>query len=229
MKNFFSNGRRRLRRAAARLNDPERTRRENLRRKEKRKLAALAAAAAARENNNVTVPNVSSAETTSENSPVKDSAVLSPERRALMEKLADKVHRSAAQKSRVTLMNDSLVTLSNPYDESIPVYDSQLQQLTHATLQQPIYEISNNQLTADTLSPITYAEPFNNMILDTSTMKTFDNISKNEALSMSSLLDDPLTQLTCDPPYLLPPTDSLLSLQTDSPLSSPSWSSTLLS
>lgn len=95
VKNFFSNGRRRLRRAAARLNDPERTRRENQKRKEKRRLAALAAAASAA---NADKNNPRGLGDGNGDSQGKEPPILSPERRALMEKLAVKVQRSVAQK-----------------------------------------------------------------------------------------------------------------------------------
>lgn len=104
VKNFFSNGRRRLRRAAARLNDPERTRRENERRKEKRRLAALASAAqAGTEGKGVGfssgVKTASPRSQPADSPPPREAPVVSPERKALMEKLADKVQRSVAQRS----------------------------------------------------------------------------------------------------------------------------------
>lgn len=109
VKNFFSNGRRRLRRAAARLSDPERTKRENERRKEKRRLAALASAALAggegKGGGGVGAGATSSIKVMAPHSPpadsstTKDTPVVSPERKALMEKLADKVQRSVAQRS----------------------------------------------------------------------------------------------------------------------------------
>ncbi|KAK7066361.1 hypothetical protein SK128_027859 [Halocaridina rubra] len=108
VKNFFSNGRRRLRRAAARLNDPERTRRENERRKEKRRLAAKASAALSSgenksNNNSLHSTKVLSPRSSTESPSPKETPFISLERRALMEKLADKVQRSKAQKS---LAND---------------------------------------------------------------------------------------------------------------------------
>ena len=105
VKNFFSNGRRRLRRAAARLNDPERTRRENERRKEKRRLAALASAAQAGVEgkgglgSSSGVKSVSPRSLPADSPPPREAPVVSPERKALMEKLADKVQRSVAQRS----------------------------------------------------------------------------------------------------------------------------------
>ncbi|XP_037782553.1 uncharacterized protein LOC119578945 [Penaeus monodon] len=104
VKNFFSNARRRLRRAAARLSDPERTKRENERRKEKRRLAALASAtmASVEGRGSVSLTNTSKAptpRTPPADSPPPKETVVSPERRALMEKLADKVQRSVAQRT----------------------------------------------------------------------------------------------------------------------------------
>ncbi|CAL4080896.1 unnamed protein product [Meganyctiphanes norvegica] len=112
VKNFFSNGRRRLRRAAARVQDPERTQRENQRRKEKRRLAAIAAAVNNNNNNNnIERCTVSSSigmrsivSSTSQDNAMdvntqKEPPQISPQRRALMEKLADKVQRSVAQRS----------------------------------------------------------------------------------------------------------------------------------
>lgn len=104
VKNFFSNARRRLRRAAARLSDPERTKRENERRKEKRRLAALASAtmASVEGRPSVSLANtskVSTPRTPPAESPPPKETVVSPERRALMEKLADKVQRSVAQRT----------------------------------------------------------------------------------------------------------------------------------
>lgn len=105
VKNFFSNGRRRLRRAAARLNDPEKTKRENERRKEKRRLAALASAASAGIEGKGGLGSSGGSKTSSPRSlpadspPPREAPVVSPERKALMEKLADKVQRSVAQRS----------------------------------------------------------------------------------------------------------------------------------
>ena len=249
VKNFFSNGRRRLRRAAARINDPERTKRENLRRKEKRKLAAMAQAAA-KENNSTITPHVSSPEPVAE-PVVKETTVLSPQRRALMEKLADKVHRSAAQKSRITLMNESSpMNLTPPYEEKVPIYDAQLQHITQAAVHtvqhsnqqqqiQPMFtevssttSLSNQQQLLEPISP--FVEPYNSLSMDTSPTKfTFDSLIKSDNISLnsfSSLIDDPLTQLTCENPFPLSTSDSLLSLAPpDSPLSSSNWASTLLS
>lgn len=105
VKNFFSNGRRRLRRAAARLNDPERTKRENERRKEKRRLAAQASAANAAGEGKGGPGSSGGSKTASPRSmqadspPPREVPIVSPERKALMEKLADKVQRSVAQRS----------------------------------------------------------------------------------------------------------------------------------
>ncbi|KAG0718803.1 hypothetical protein GWK47_051754 [Chionoecetes opilio] len=104
VKNFFANARRRLRRAAARLNDPERTRRENERRKEKRRLAALASATQGSPEGkggvgSASVKMSSPRRSPSDSPPPREPPVVSPERKALMEKLADKVQRSVAQRS----------------------------------------------------------------------------------------------------------------------------------
>ncbi|XP_050713765.1 uncharacterized protein LOC126996891 [Eriocheir sinensis] len=105
VKNFFSNGRRRLRRAAARLNDPERTKRENERRKEKRRLAAQASAANGGGEGKGGPGSSGGSKTSSPRSlpadspPPREAPIVSPERKALMEKLADKVQRSVAQRS----------------------------------------------------------------------------------------------------------------------------------
>ena len=101
VKNFFSNARRRVRRAAARLSDPEKSRRENRKRKEKRRLAALAAAAAAVAKGFVVADGlvVSGTKPQPGEGIQKDQPIISPQRKALMEKLANKVHRSAAQKN----------------------------------------------------------------------------------------------------------------------------------
>lgn len=108
VKNFFSNGRRRLRRAAAKLSDPERSKRENERRKEKRRLTALASAALASGHSRIggisggmgakaMAPSVPAVDSPSNN----QTQLVSPERKALMVKLADKVQRrsGAAQRS----------------------------------------------------------------------------------------------------------------------------------
>ncbi|KAK8384604.1 hypothetical protein O3P69_014282 [Scylla paramamosain] len=133
VKNFFSNGRRRLRRAAARLNDPERTRRENERRKEKRRLAALASAAQAGADGKG-VGSSGGTKTSSPRSlpadspPPREAPVVSPERKALMEKLADKVQRSVAQRS---LAADLELASSNTLQQ--PTHTPQPpQQLSHA-------------------------------------------------------------------------------------------------
>lgn len=108
VKNFFSNGRRRLRRAAAKLSDPERSKRENERRKEKRRLTALASAALANGHSRVgAISGGMGAKSVAASVPTVDSTsnnqaqLVSPERKALMEKLADKVQRrsGAAQRS----------------------------------------------------------------------------------------------------------------------------------
>lgn len=109
MKNFFSNGRRRLRRAAARLNDPERTRRENQKRKEKRRLAALAASASAANGDKGGGPSSKGSHEGGggDAHSSREPPVLSPERRALMEKLAVKVQRSVAQKGLASGIGES--------------------------------------------------------------------------------------------------------------------------
>ena len=107
VKNFFSNARRRVRRAAARLSDPERSRRENRRRKEKRRLAAIAAAAAAEGQLSSDSAQVTNLTKGPQGEPVKEPSTLSPQRKALMEKLADKVQRSAAQRNLTSLPETS--------------------------------------------------------------------------------------------------------------------------
>ncbi|KAK3878176.1 hypothetical protein Pcinc_017172 [Petrolisthes cinctipes] len=111
VKNFFSNGRRRLRRAAAKLSDPERSKRENERRKEKRRLTALASAAIANGDGRTgSINGGTGPKTIATNVPATDSPSnsqtqhVSPERKALMEKLADKVQRrsGAVQRSLAT-------------------------------------------------------------------------------------------------------------------------------
>lgn len=124
VKNFFSNGRRRLRRAAARLSDPERTRRENERRKEKRRLAARASAALTNGEHKGSINSISntkmlSPQATIESPPPKETPLVSLERRALMEKLADKVQRSKAQRSLATdlgiLQTTTMTTTSQDF------------------------------------------------------------------------------------------------------------------
>ncbi|XP_066985670.1 uncharacterized protein [Macrobrachium rosenbergii] len=157
VKNFFSNGRRRLRRAAARLNDPERTRRENERRKEKRRLAARASAAAL-SNGETTKSSGSSSSagslaatkssvpTTVESPPPKETTFVSLERRALMEKLADKVQRSKAQRS---LTSDAGVLQSTTSNTSTS--QDFLSQSTQDLLIHPISDILS-QASQDILS-----------------------------------------------------------------------------
>lgn len=135
VKNFFSNARRRVRRAAARLHDPERSKRENRKRKEKRRLAALSAVASAAgatddaklasstERSKVGLTSASGARVSStlvngdnsaDTSRLDTSNNVSPLRRALMEKLADKVQRSAAQKSLAFSESASVKTNNEP-------------------------------------------------------------------------------------------------------------------
>ena len=110
VKNFFSNARRRVRRAAARLSDPERSRRENCRRKEKRRLAAQAAAAAADGNFTVEASSFSSSQKTPQGEVTnREPCTVSPQRRALMEKLANKVQRSAAQRNLAAVQDLGVV------------------------------------------------------------------------------------------------------------------------
>ncbi|XP_064098786.1 uncharacterized protein LOC135209990 [Macrobrachium nipponense] len=167
VKNFFSNGRRRLRRAAARLNDPERTRRENERRKEKRRLAARASAAALSNGDTnkscsgsgssssssssssagSLAATKSSMPTTVESPPPKETTFVSLERRALMEKLADKVQRSKAQRS---LTSDPGVMQSTTSSTSTTSQDF-LSQSTQDLLIHPISDILS-QASQDILS-----------------------------------------------------------------------------
>ncbi|XP_045604266.1 uncharacterized protein [Procambarus clarkii] len=160
VKNFFSNGRRRLRRAAARLNDPERSRRENERRKEKRRLAALSSALSIGDGKvAAVVARVTSPQTPPADSPPpKETPVVSPQRKALMEKLADKVQRSVAQRSLAAdldlLRSNSSQTLMNQNSHIFLSHSSQeiLTQPPNDILSQASHDILT-QTTHDLLTP----------------------------------------------------------------------------
>ncbi|XP_042233992.1 uncharacterized protein LOC121874109 isoform X2 [Homarus americanus] len=159
VKNFFSNGRRRLRRAAARLSDPERTKRENERRKEKRRLTALASALSAGEGKvgaavTSTVKVMSPQTPPADSPPPKETPVVSPERKALMEKLADKVQRSVAQRSlaadldllvptssQTLLTHSSQTFLSQPNDILAHPPNDILSQASHDILSQSTHDL----------------------------------------------------------------------------------------
>ncbi|KAK8734488.1 hypothetical protein OTU49_005839 [Cherax quadricarinatus] len=163
VKNFFSNGRRRLRRAAARLNDPERSRRENERRKEKRRLAALSSTLSVGEGKMASVVTSSSRVTSPQMPPAdsplpKETPVVSPERRALMEKLADKVQRSVAQRSLAA----DLDLLRSSSSQTLLAHNSHvfLSHSSHDLLTQPSNDILSQashdiltQSTHDLLTP----------------------------------------------------------------------------
>ncbi|XP_018022826.1 uncharacterized protein LOC108678845 [Hyalella azteca] len=154
VKNFFSNARRRVRRAAARLSDPERSKRENRKRKEKRRLAALTAAAwpsldmagnrSLKTSDGSRVPDIQQCSDTSNESPGLTKAdQVSPRRRALMEKLADKVQRSAA-----------LRNLANSVDATAPATAS----LPHVDV--GVVTTTDMFSTDSSLSPTNVALPF---------------------------------------------------------------------
>ncbi|KAF2366631.1 Homeobox domain [Trinorchestia longiramus] len=142
VKNFFSNARRRVRRAAARLTDPERSKRENRKRKEKRRLAALSLASGSRaagasghcptvENAHKNFKSSTSFKMSAfeqqynasgcDEAHLKSTEIVSPKRRALMEKLVDKVQRSAAQKNLASVSDSRAQTPSNTQQISVHV------------------------------------------------------------------------------------------------------------
>lgn len=155
VKNFFSNGRRRLRRAAARLNDPERTRRENQRRKEKRRLAALAASLPGGE-------KLQNAKTGDHPEvPAKDPpVVLSPERRALMEKLAVKVQRSVAQKAAQPFNRKP--QLMSPCTQIVDSISSH----THSNINSLLRDLNDPIQVVPVTTSVTYLNPRENKLIN---------------------------------------------------------------
>lgn len=224
VKNFFSNGRRRLKRAAARLNDPERTKRENERRKEKRRLATLAS----------TVPSGGEARTIinqtrvvpartppAESPPPRETQVLSPERKALMEKLADKVQRSVAQR---TLAADPELLLDKPSQNPLShdSHDFLLQPSSHEMLVQQPQDDILLQASQDILSHVAtdILSHSSRNLLDQPTHTTHSILS--QSVHSNHDLMNPLTQellhhSTRSPHDLLSPSTEVLNHSTHTP------------